>query len=322
MKLPIHSAFDEYFETELRPALGPLEAQRKQTLTRVRLACAGLMALGLGVAWIQWTFHVLPGYVFLPFVAASGGCYFLAQWMSRNYVGARKAGYIGPLVRQIAPDLTYTPGAGIAKERFVEAGMFVHDTYAFESTDLIEGVVGLQRVQLANVRAEARTRRHNHTGSIVFFAGLYFTAELGRRHGGRTVILPDIAERVLGRVGKMLQSKETRYDAELVHFEDQDFEEHFVVYGTDPDVTRALLTPALRRSMVEYRQRAGTKLYFSFVDSRLHVAFEGAGGELTPKLSESVLDPEPARRLVEQLDLAFGLLGQLGVETSFRFELP
>ena len=70
-------------------------------------------------------------------------------------------------------------------------------------------------------------------------------ADFNKNFNGHTVVLPDTAEKILGKFGQSLQSMSSR--GELVKLEDPEFEKEFCVYGDDQVEARYILSPALMK---------------------------------------------------------------------------
>ncbi|MBN2492693.1 MAG: DUF3137 domain-containing protein, partial [Planctomycetes bacterium] len=189
----------------------------------------------------------------------------------------------------------------------------------YRGDDLVRGRVGRTELQFSELHTEYLSRGTDRKGRTrgswhTIFRGLFFAAGFHKNFRGTTLVLPDTAERLLGGIGKMLQSF-NRARGELMKLEDPEFERLFVVYGDDQIEARYILSPSLMERITEFRRRAGRPVYLSFVRSRVYVAI-GYGRELfEPRFYRSILGFETVAPYFEDLQLALGIVEDLNLNT-------
>lgn len=105
------------------------------------------------------------------------------------------------------------------------------------------------RVSELEVTETIRTKDGSRTQ--VIFKGLFFVADTESPLRAKTFLLNDYAERMLGKkLGGFLQSKNTKR-GNVVRFDDEYFEKHYVVYSDDEDEARQIFSQdEQRRDMV------------------------------------------------------------------------
>jgi DNA-binding transcriptional LysR family regulator len=244
-----------------------------------------------------------------------------AVWIGlrSGYDRAFKEQLIQPLVRFLAPSMTYLPQNGISEARFCAGELFRQRIDRYRSEDLVKGTVGETRVEFADVRAEHKvetrdSRGQRHTRWQTVFHGLFFIADFHKHFQGRTLVLPDTAQKLFGKLGQALQ----RFDigrGELIQLEDPDFEEEFVVYGTDQVEARYILSPALMQRMLALRRQTGAELFFSFTNGEMHLAIADGKDRFRPSLFRSVLDRDTLRTFADELLFALDLVETLNLNT-------
>ncbi|RLF43938.1 MAG: hypothetical protein DRN29_09290, partial [Thermoplasmata archaeon] len=138
---------------------------------------------------------------------------------------------------------------------------------------------------------------------------------------GKTVVLPDTAERVLGGLGSLIQSINTSR-GEYVKMDDPEFEKYFVVYADDQIEARYVLTPGLMRRIVEFRKKTGKRVYLSFVGSEVFVAIPYRRGLFEPPVFSKVTSFKNAQHYYEDLKLAIGIVDDLNLNTRIWTRLP
>jgi hypothetical protein len=147
------------------------------------------------------------------------------------------------------------------------------------------------------------------------FRGIFFVADFNKEFKGRTLVLPDTAERLFGRmIGNFLQSH-NKERPPLVKLEDPEFEKLFVVYGDDQIQARYILSPSLMERMVSFRRKTGKKAFFSFVENKIMMAVPYDRDLFEPRLLRSVMDPSEMEDHFENLEHIIGTVEDLSLNT-------
>jgi hypothetical protein len=174
-------------------------------------------------------------------------------------------------------------------------------------------------VRFSEVHAEYKTttrdsRRRTRTQWHTIFKGLFFIADFNKHFSGRTVVLPDTAERFFGRFGQTLQNMNlTR--AELIKLEDPEFERQFVVYGTNQVESRYILSTSLMQRILEFQKEVEAPLHIAFVASSIYIAIATRKNMFEPRIIRTILDIGLIQEYVEDLQLAMGIVEDLNLNT-------
>ena len=156
------------------------------------------------------------------------------------------------------------------------------------------------------------SKRQTHYTTI--FKGIFFVADFNKHFKTHTIVLPDTAEKLFGKFGQSLQSmNKTR--GELIKLEDPEFEKEFCVYGDDQVEARYILTPALVRSILEFKKKWNTKIYLSFVDSKVYIAISLKKNLFETRLFKSIVDYTFIEENVKYLILLIGIVEDLNLNT-------
>ncbi|MGH7504132.1 MAG: DUF3137 domain-containing protein, partial [Longimicrobiales bacterium] len=119
------------------------------------------------------------------------------------------------------------------------------------------------------------------TERVTIFRGLFVIVDFPKQFRGRTIVLPDTAQRFLGGIGQTLQSMNfTR--GELIKLEDPEFERHFVVYANDQVEARYLLSTSLMQRILDFRATLNQDVYLSFAHAQLYMAIPSHRNRLEP----------------------------------------
>lgn len=312
-------SFEQFFETNLIPALHPLEEQRKAVVKKITVSCGIVAVAAFVIAALLFVNSDALMILLFPVIGGLVLGALLVKRMSSGYVHAFKNQIVDPIVKYVGPELTYLPQSGISESRFRASGMFHHRIDRYHCEDMVQGTVGTTRIEFSELHAEYKTETRDSKGRRqtqwhTIFQGLFFIADFNKHFNGRTVVLPDSAEKLFGRFGQKLQEIGKSH-GELVKLEDPAFEKEFAVYSTDQVEARYLLSPALMRRMLEFKIKTGGKVHFSFIGGEVNIGISSNKNRFEPKLFSTVLDLEMAREFVEDLQLALGIVDDLNLNT-------
>jgi hypothetical protein len=317
--------FGHFYATDLVKELKDLEAMRRAVLGKVLVLFAVVggivaVAVALDVA------YRLPAWTALLSIAVCGAATrFLYRFITSEYVHCFKTRVITKIVAFIDPGLEYWAKGHVEQWRFVSSRIFERVPERFSGDDHVRGQIGETKIEFSEIHAEYKTeggggsgrRQHWHT----IFKGLFFLADFNKKFYGKTVVLPDTAERVLGGAGGFLQSL-NKGRGELVKLEDPEFEKYFVVYGYDQIESRYILSTSLMERIVKFRKKTGRSVYLSFVGSQVFVAVPYSRSLFEPKVFTSILGLANAERYLDDLNLAIEIVDDLNLNTRIWTKQP
>lgn len=272
------SSLQQLYTAELAPIFDELERERQALMNR--LIMSGVITFVIFI--ILSALVSLLAFELIFFV----GFFSLAGWWIANnsrmqqYRSNFKNQVVGRLVRFYNPSMTYVPHAGIEQREFSASQIFRQGIDRYSREDLITGTIGATNFRFSEVHAEYKTQSTDSKGRTrtnwhTIFKGIFYIADFNKHFNGRTIVLPDSAESLLGGFGQMLQGlgrKLSFSNDELVKLEDPEFEKLFVVYATDQVEARYILSTSLMERLVRFRQTMGVNVSLSFVNSQINLA--------------------------------------------------
>jgi len=308
--------FEEFYNTSLAADLEVLEQKRRQLVRKLLIIGAALLCAVIVVIFLVGRSQSETRVLFLfPIVAAVALVAAAALAVaSKNYVAEFKSFVIGKIVRFVDEDLIYEPNSCVRQSTFVLSKIFTTEPNRYKGDDLVHGKVGATRIMFSEVNAERVTGSGRNRHRYTIFRGLFFVGDFNKNFAGQTIVIPDTAELLFGRIGQTLQSLNV-FRGQLVKLEDPEFEKDFVVYGSDQIEARYILSTSLMQRMVEFRKKAQRDVYFSFVGSMVFVAISYKRGLFEPRIFRTALDFEPIREHFEDLQLAVGIVDDLNLNT-------
>ncbi len=314
------SELADFYSAVLLPVLRPLEAKRKKL-------AGGYLKLTLITA-------VVLLLVFIVFVAGNGRLWWLflfpgaaGLWVGidlygvgRSYTAEFKNSVIAALVGFLDKGLVYNWESHIGLEEYQNSRIFLQRVDRYSGDDLVSGKLDKTRIRFSELHTEYKTQTtdskgHTETHWHTIFKGLFFIADFNKDFNGCTVVLPDVAEKMLGGfLGGLLQNMNLSR-AKLIKLEDPEFEKNFAVYGEDQVTARYILSTSLMERLLAYKKETNKTVYFSFVDSRIYVAVAYNKNLFEPKIFGTILSFEAIKEYFLDLKLAVDLVDELSLNT-------
>lgn len=302
----------EFFRRDLLPELRAYERRRKEALGRLWHWSLGAVLVLSVVASVALR-HPLPLGLAVAYAVYRGVQIFgdLKRDSKRNVVAR--------VLRFWSPDLEYLPDLCVSEAEFRESGLFEGQWNRYAGEDLVRGRIGATAFHFSELRVKHARRKGE---DAVVFSGLFFVADFNKSFRGRTVVLPDLAERVLGVFGRALQQLQRVAGGALVTLESPEFEKRFKVYATDPTEARYLLTPSLMERILRLHENTKSSLRIGFAGERLHLALPLPMDlfELDP--TKSAISEEAMRTWIGELELVTGLVEELDLNTRIWSKGP
>ncbi len=305
----------DFYQVTLLDDLKLLEQQRKEVVRKIHYV--GIGSVCTLVISLILTYSYLPHQpvlIILPIIGIAALCGFICKFMCRDYVCWFKAMVIEKLVKFMNENLEYRPNDCIDKSIFMMSKIFRTEPNRYKGDDLVRGTVGRTRIKFSELNAEHESGSGKNRRRYTVFKGLFFVGDFNKHFIGQTIVLPDKAEKLLGRFGKKLQAMNI-FRGQLVKLEDPEFEKEFAVYGSDQIEARYVLSTSLMERILKFKRRTGKKIYLSFIGSMVFVAVSYTKDLFEPKIFRSLLRFGPIREYFEDLSLAIGIVDELNLNT-------
>jgi hypothetical protein len=317
--------FAEFVGGPLAERFAPLEELRRK-VARGIWTILGVMFSG---ALLSFALFLLMGFpiCFAPVVIAIIASIILYISSVKKDFESYKFDYkfrvVGEIVKFVDPSLSYNPAGCIEQSRYMTSGIFTTVPDRYRSEDQISGTIGRTQIEFSEIHSEYKTETrdkhgHRHEQWHTIFKGVFIIADFNKDFKGRTVVLPDLAEKFFGFLGQTLQSWNMSRD-QLVKLEDPDFEKQFVVYGSDQVEARYILSPALMRRMLDFNAKArklcGGDVSFSFVGSKLFVAISCSKNLFEPAVFTAAGDMRTLSEYFSFVNMSAGIVEELDLNT-------
>ncbi len=305
-----------FYDTTLKTQIDALEQRRRRALNGCFITAGIVVAAAIVIAAMT----IPTGEpVFFALILIGGVGVVVAAYVlfTSGYRRDFKNTIVRGVIEFMEPNLRYYPDQGISSRQFQQSELFKQRIDRYRCEDLVQGRIGQTDVAFSEVHAQYKTssgsgknrRTHWHT----IFKGVFFIGDFHKDFHGRTVVLPDRAEKLLGRFGQTLQGWNIAR-GQLVKLEDIEFEREFVVYSDDQIEARYILSPGMMERIVALKRKLNTDISLSFFGSRVYAAFSMRDNLFEPKLLGAT-DLETLLEYVSELRLATDIVEDLNLNT-------
>lgn len=270
------------YNNQLKPHLQSVENDRLYIKKRViAVLVIGLLML-FGVAIIpnqiaMWIVIVLLLISLLWTTGTSIVKYFTYRHEFKDKV-------VKEVVKFINPEYKYDAYQHISVDDFNLSNLF-NKAEMCRGDDFITGKIDKTQFSYSEITAGSVPNNNQNTKIKSVFRGLFFYADFHKELTGETYVLPDTAEKLLGKIGQKFQSANKK--GELVKLENVEFEKQFVVYSSSQTEARYVLTPLMMEAITKIRNKHKLKLHFSFIGSRVNCAIKFNKNLFEPRVMSS-----------------------------------
>ena len=307
----------EFYLKTLRSDLGVLEKWRKKIVTK--LVCIGIPSILVVAAFfifLLWN-ESDPQQVLIVLIPVLLINYVAYRLLTRKYIADFKGKVVERIIRFVDENLQYRRDGCVSEAEFKTSKIFRRRIDRYRGDDLVWGRIGKTDVMFSEIHAEYKTESTDSKGKKqthwhTIFKGLFYMADFNKHIRGETIVLPDTAERLFGRLGKKFQSL-SKSRGQLIHLEDPEFEKYFVVYGDDQIQARYILSTSLMKRIVDFKKKTDREIYLSFLGTKVNIAVSFKKNLFEPRVFKTLLDFDMVREYFEDLTLAYGIVEDLNL---------
>ena len=320
----------EFFHCDLGSYLYELEELRKGITKKILHLAIGLSAsLLLGTILIFVMKWPVGGFIAVVIITGLIGLlwYHIFIKMSKDTFRFEfKQKIIKTIVQFIDKNLDYSPTRHISQGCYMQSTIFKKSPDRYNGEDYVSGKIGETNIEFSEIHSEYKTQTTDSKGRTstqwhTIFKGIYFVADFNKDFNGTTVVLPDMAEKMFGFLGKTLQ-KWNMTRGELINLEDPEFEKQFVVYGDDQIEARYILTTSLMERLMDFYGKVnkitGNEIYLSFTGNKIFVAMANPKNLFEPRLFSSNKDFKLISEYFMYLQLAAGIVKDLKLNNKIN----
>jgi hypothetical protein len=307
IRKPSLSEIDSVLENELRPCFSELESLRDQARMAAYfgavIVVAGTLFCFLFAPRAALNHANLGNFFYVPVGLAT-----LAYWFFSHFYKPYRKRFKEEVMRKafarFFPSLAYEPEQYIDRSTYDEANFFSGIT-EYSGNDYCKGQLGEVKFSFSELTCIYESGSGKNRRRETVFQGFFFVGDFDRDFFFRTTIQPDMAENLLGFVGRGLQRIIS--GNRLVDLENPEFEKVFVVTSDDQVEARFILTPTMMEKIVDFKKRLGHPIHLCFVNGKMFLAIETSRDYFEPKLFGDILGRRDLMEFIDMLSLLVGV---------------
>ncbi|MFY0626134.1 MAG: DUF3137 domain-containing protein [Reichenbachiella sp.] len=317
------------FETQLKPSLESIEIQRIGIRKKIHKTVLTFLIIPFHFLLVYLSivfefpdalilFVSFPLFLSAPTLVVLTCVFAYKSWKPYNgYKKAYKETVVAAVVKSINPTWKYSFDQFISKKQYHASKLFKSRLDRYNGDDLVTGTIEKTDFRMSELHTMYKTQSTDSKGNKkttwhTIFKGLFAHIDFNKAIKGETQVLTDTAEKMFGSFGKKLQSIGS--GGKLVKLENIEFEKEFVVYGSDQNEARYILTPAMMEAMLTIKKAYDREVQFSFIGTRVYIAMNFKKDLFEPKLSRPV-DFEDVKQMNEQFNLISIIIHEMNLNT-------
>jgi hypothetical protein len=282
--------------------LSDFEQHRKEQLHILKKKTAKGLTIGALIFVLSILFSILifDGWILIAGFIIALITFFIIRG---NTLGKLKRSFkenvIKSMIEMIDPSFEYHPYQYISSKEFKKS-QFIKSWSSYNGEDHFKGIYKGIGLEFSEIHISQKSDKTN----ITVFKGPFYIIKTPEPFLGRTTVVRDYAEKLLGKFGRRLQKLNFTRD-KLLHINNHDFERHFAVYSDNEDEAKAILNPMIISFLIAEQIKAkqvffgfsGYSIYFGIFNSRnyYHINIKN---EISEQSLRSVYN-----ELAEHLDL-------------------
>jgi hypothetical protein len=318
-KRPSLNEIESVLRQELEPHFSDLERLRRRAV--YTLFFSGSLALAI----IGFTVLAAPLRNSLELIGGvSGvlmmGCTWIVARSKKEFSAEFKTKVMTRVAARFFPELKYRPSDHIERTLYHESQLFRQELDTYTGNDYFTGRLGEVDFQFSELLCQYTTGSGKNRRTVTAFRGFFFVGDFHRDIYFRTLIQPDLAESLLGVLGRGLQriGKGER----LVDLENPEFEKLFVVTSDDQVEARYILTPLFMEKLCDFQARVGQNIHLCFVNGRMMLAIETDHDYFEPGLFGEILSRKDLMKFIDMLNLLISVADEFLHHPKFGTRAP
>ena len=288
---------EHYYKSEIYPNLGAFRALMNVSKYITIMTLIGFANFFIGIGGKN-------GLIVSGVLVGVG---FLLMYLNNSKINSFFRNKITlPMMKQITEDeqFSFSLDGSIAK-REIRASklLYFSKNNTLSQSKLLTYQDKERTIKMLNVCVKNTTHDIDGEAETTTVEGLFIAVPTKMKITGTTLVVSDVAERIAGYVGGLLQSKK-KNGLRKITLDSPTFEKLFIVYGNDEVMAHYLLKHTVMEVLSELGQKFKFQFEISFVEGKLYLFFYFAGGWFEPeveinKKKEEILTFEVIRNDIE-----------------------
>lgn len=321
------------YKKKLKPQLKSLEVKR----ITIQLLYYLAVLIFITMVWVMSN-GVMP-FILALFILVFSEAFTIvfANQRLKRYRDAYKRQVVSKIVSLVNRGFGYSHEQHISLKTFNESRIFSQKAAYVMGDDFVKGKVKETQFAFSELRAWSRTREvkqpnilavlvrylfslrsiqyldQNRKNGGLLFKGLFFYADFNKLLSESTFVLPDTAEKLLGKGGQLLQR--SGFHGQLVKLENPLFEKQFAVFSSSQQEARYVLTPHMMEAILNIKRKYKKKMYLSFTGTNVYIAIQFGKGLFEPRIHSSGVRFSDMEQMYDMFQLIETIITEMNLNT-------
>ncbi|SFB75387.1 Protein of unknown function [Flagellimonas taeanensis] len=159
------------------------------------------------------------------------------------------------------------------------------------------------------------SKNHSIDQTGYSFMGMYAIIDFNKKINGSTIVLPDKLEKKIGYLAKIVQSLKLNRK-QLINLEHPEFENEFVVYGTDQVEARYILSTAFMERITFLKRKMDRPIMLSFHGDKLYMAIQHPDGFFSLPQGKDLIRSNAFESFAENISNVLGIVEDLNLNSK------
>ncbi len=297
-----------YYESDISPNLGELRGIMNVSKYIIIITLMGFANFFIGIGGDN-------GLIVSGVIVGIG---FLLMWLKTQKINSFfRDKIVLPIMKQIEDEqFSFDINGSVQESEIRDSKLFYFSkTHTISQSKLLTCREENRTIEMLNVCVKNTTRDADGDTNTTTTEGLFVVVPTQMKITGITILRPDIAERIGGFTGGLLQSKKVD-GLKKITLDSPDFEKEFIVYGDDEIMAHYLLKHTVMEVLSEVAKKFTLQFEISFVEGRMYLFFSFVGGWFEPevqidKKKEEILSFDVIRKDIEVIQTALDAIHRI-----------
>jgi hypothetical protein len=316
MKKITNSEIKKIYRSKVKPHVKSLTLERKKLLKRAIVILIVLIPVAIFIA-VSFSnpaeiFDTLIFGIIIVLGITTIAIYSPYKKFKNNY----KRKIIKTALEAFFPNSSYSTTANCSQSSFNELELFSSKANRFNSEDEISGVIGKTKFKMSEINAKRETGSGKNRHVEQIFRGFLYQVDFNKNFNADTLVQIDFAENKLGSwLGSKLQGLKSKGNRKLVKLEDVRFEKYYVVYSTDPQEARYILSPKLMEAIMSLRAKLKRDIQFAFKHNQFFITLPTFKNYFEPRFFGPLINVKDLKEIIYVYNVVGSLIEELDLNT-------
>lgn len=316
MKKITNQDIKRIYRAEVKPHIKSLTAERSKLIKNFfimsLILCPIFVAIAVSISAPGEMFDTVLGMMAIPLAIVSLINYKAFKKFKIGY----KHKIIKTALEAFFPGSSYSTKGNFSQSQFNKLDLFSTKANIFTCEDEITGTIDKTTFKISEISAQRESGSSDERRVINVFNGFLYEVDFNKNFNADTLVQIDFAENKLGSwLGNKLQGISSSGKRKLVKLEDIRFESHYVVYSTDPQEARYILSPKLMEAIVKLKTKFNRDIQFAFKHNQFFVTLPTSKNFFEPRYFGPLISVKDLKEIIYVYNIVGSLIKELDLNT-------